>query len=945
MKFFIPFIIYLLCIPPSLNAQNWKEIAQKLPEKAIHWTPNSLYGKSIDIDGNYAVVGAANYVTILYYNGSNWIEQAELNASDSRINFGVSVSISGNVIVVGSAGKAYVFEKPITGWVDMTENAILSATNSTASTIGFSVSVSGNNVIVGNYSYNNDIGCAYMYTKPTGGWSNMTETAILTPTNGVINDYFGFSVALSGDVAVIGMPGKRTIVSPQTTGKAMIFTKPSTGWNTTGGTVLLNASNGMPRDHLGFSVNISGDYIVLGAPYASTYGQAYVYKKAIGGWNSSNETAILQQRTRPVDTIPTNTILFGQSVSIHGDNIVVGGYDSFADYNVVGFAYTFAKPNLGWQDTTETARLTTTGNKTFNYFGAAVGIHGDHILVGANKYGLEELGISDLGAVYTYEAPTTGWVDTTETALKISPVRLHALENRFGTAVDIDGDYAVVSSTGYSNNFGQVSVYYYDGSNWVLQAYLLTSDSSTTTSFGTAVSISGDYIVVGVPQSKSNNIAQGAVYLYKKPTGGWINTTETAKLIASDGATGDFFGISVRISGDEVVVGAHRDSDLGYFSGSAYVFTKPTTGWANGTETAKLLASDGAARNNFGTAVDIEGNYIVVGAPNTSGFGSIVDTGAAYIFEKPSNGWLNMTETAKLSPSDGIPNGNFGSSIAISGNDIVVGAYKDNENGFNAGAAYLFTKPISGTWSNTLEDAKLTASDGVANYYFGSSVAISGKQVIVGSPYTNDLGAESGSVYTFVKPNTGWVSTTENTKTLATNGLTKDAFGGALAISEDYMLIGAPFKDEVDFRAGAAYFFKSCPIIVIDTTIAQGNSVIVGNNTYNTSGTYRDTFPTQDCDSIVVTNLTVGLNIQQTLDEYNTSLFLYPNPSTGSLTVELSDDTHQAIIEIEIFDRLGKLVYYRKNQSKELDLMALPKGLYFLRVNQKHSQSFILSTP
>jgi len=463
MKIFIPLIVYLLSVIPSLTAQNWKEIDKQLPEKSMRLMPNSYHGQSIDIDGDYAVIGANSYATILYFDGSDWVKQAELSASDGIDDFGLSVSISGDAIVVGSAGQAYVFQKPTTGWVDMTENAILSATNSTASTLGFSVSISGDNIIVGNHSYNNDVGCAYIYSKPISGWIDMTQTAILTATGGSPNDYFGFSVDLSDDAAVIGIPSKRISGSFQGTGKAMVFVKPSTGWTTTAGNILLNTSDAPSVAQLGLSVSISGDYIVLGAPYANYYGQAYVYKKAIGGWTSSNEVAILRQRIRPTDTIPTNTILFGQSVSISGDKILVGGYDYFADYNTAGFAYLFTKPNTGWQDTTETARLTTVGNKTFNHFGLSVGIDGDHIMVGATNYGYQELGIGHLGAVYTYEAPSTGWADTTETALKISPIRLHAAQNRFGTSVDIDGDYAVISTPGFSNNIGRASVYYYNG--------------------------------------------------------------------------------------------------------------------------------------------------------------------------------------------------------------------------------------------------------------------------------------------------------------------------------------------------------------------------------------------------------------------------------------------------------------------------------------------------
>ena len=321
---------------------------------------------------------------------------------------------------------------------------------------------------------------------------------------------------------------------------------------------------------------------------------------------------------------------------------------------------------------------------------------------------------------------------------------------------------------------------------FIQQAKLTASDGAANDYFGLSVAISGDTVVVGAPQDDSN---RGSAYVFVKPGTGWANATETAKLIASDGAAGDRFGYSVAISGDTVVAGAWGDDS---FQGSAYVFVKPGTGWANATETAKLIASDGAAHDLFGYSVAISGYTVVVGAPQDDSF-----QGSAYVFVKPGTGWANATETAKLTASDGAANDSFGLSVAISGDTVVVGAPADDS---NRGSAYVFVKPGT-AWANATETAKLIASDGAAGDFFGYSVAISGDTVVAGA-YGDD--SNRGSAYVFVKPGTGWANATETAKLIASDGAAGDFFGDSVAISGDTVVVGA---DGDDSNRGSAYVF------------------------------------------------------------------------------------------------------------------------------------------
>jgi len=223
----------------------------------------------------------------------------------------------------------------------------------------------------------------------------------------------------------------------------------------------------------------------------------------------------------------------------------------------------------------------------------------------------------------------------------------------------------------------------------------------------------------------------GEEWIVESGSGEFVH--EDAKLLASDGADFDLFGYSVAISGDTVVVGAHYDTDQGVRTGSAYVFERPARGWSGTlSQTAKLVASDGASWDLFGNSVAISGDTVIVGAHEDDDEGS--DSGSAYVFEKPADGWSGtLNEDAKLLASDGAGVDLFGYSVAISGNTVVVGAHGDDDQGSSSGSAYVFERS-GGGWSGILnEDAKLLASDGEYYDLFGFSVAASGVTVVVGA--------------------------------------------------------------------------------------------------------------------------------------------------------------------------------------------------------------------
>jgi len=326
-------------------------------------------------------------------------------------------------------------------------------------------------------------------------------------------------------------------------------------------------------------------------------------------------------------------------------------------------------------------------------------------------------------------------------------------------------------------------------------AKLTASDGAAGDFFGFSVSMSGDKAVVGAQGDDDAGPDSGSAYVFEKDGGTW---TQTAKLTASDDEAGDSFGVSVSISGDKAVVGAAFDDDAGPDSGSAYVFEKDGGTW---TQTAKLTASDDEAGDSFGVSVSMSGDTAVVGALLDDDSGA--DSGSAYVFEKDGGTW---TQTAKLTASDGAAGDFFGFSVSMSGDTAVVGALLDDDSGADSGSAYVFEKD-GGTWTQT---AKLTASDDAARDSFGDSVSISGDKAVVGARGDDDAGPDSGSAYVFEKDGGTW---TQTAKLTASDGAGGDRFGSSVSISGDKAVVGAAFDNDAGSRSGSAYVFEFAPSV------------------------------------------------------------------------------------------------------------------------------------
>lgn len=312
---------------------------------------------------------------------------------------------------------------------------------------------------------------------------------------------------------------------------------------------------------------------------------------------------------------------------------------------------------------------------------------------------------------------------------------------------------------------------------------ILAGDGAANDQLGYAVAISGNVAIAGA-RGEAPPANGGAAYIYRFDGAAWV---QEAKLKPGDNFVNDEFGVSVAVQGDTAVVGAWKHAN----TGAAYVYRYDGANWVF---FQKLTAADAALGNNFGISVAIDGTVIAVGA-NNGDFPGTPDCGKVYIFRDNGASYAYESEVVA---SDRVSLMDFGSSIALSGGTLAVGARFESAGGSNAGAAYVYTN--SGpSWSQV---AKLTASDAASGDRFGTAVAISGNTIAVGSPFdTNDNGPQAGSGYAFVFNGAEW---TEQQKLVPLDGFSGDALGSSIAVFGDQVIAGAPGADDW----GAAYGFS-----------------------------------------------------------------------------------------------------------------------------------------
>lgn len=429
-------------------------------------------------------------------------------------------------------------------------------------------------------------------------------------------------------------------------------------------------------------------------------------------------------------------------------------------------------------------------------YGSAVGVAGNRVIVGSQW---DDDNGSGSGSAYIYNA-TTGLELAKLIASNGEP------NDSFGRAVAINGDRAIIGAEGedgdpFLTDSGTVYVFDLDTEQELFQ--LRPMDVFAGYRFGASISVSGDLAAIGAYGSNEQGTQSGTAYIFNVRT-----AQELFKMTPVDSAAGDRFGRAIGISGTSVVAGSANDDDNGSNSGSAYVFDGTT-----GLEVFKLLASDGIAGDRFGTAVAISGDRAVIGAPSSGPNGQ--RSGAVYVFDISTG-----LQIAKLVPSDGEAFDGFGSQVGISDGRIVVSSDEDDDNGNASGSVYVFDL------ATQLQVDKYLPSDGDTEDFFGFALAMSGGTTVVGSPFNDDNGSQSGSAYIFEDSDGAGSSYCDPAVINSTNEFGKIAVLGSILASANNFALQA---SDLPLNQFGFFLGGTQSVLVMNPAGSNGNLCVGGN--------------------------------------------------------------------------------------------------------------------
>jgi uncharacterized protein (TIGR03437 family) len=733
----------------------------------------------------------------------------------------------------------------------------------------------------GNQSDNsaNDSGAAYVFVRQGLTWS---QQAWLKASNTAVEDRFGSAVAIYGDTIVVGaleedsaatgVNGDQSDNRKLDAGAAYVFARSGTTWAQQ---AYLKASNTGTGDNFGAAVAIYGDTVVVGALNESSAATGVNGNQtASTSFSSGAGYVFVRQGTTWMQQAylkASNTGLgdqFGGAVAIFGETLVIGaalessgatgvnGNQADDSAFSAGAAYVFVRQGATWA---QQAYLKASNSGGGDFFGGAVGIHGDLLVVGARYEGSVARSVNGdqaddsapgAGAAYLFARSGATW--SQQAYLKASNTDSG---NGFGAAVAISMETVVIGARDESSaatgvdgdqgdrgalSSGAAYVFVRGGTGWSQQAYLKASNTVEGSRFGAAVAVAGETILVGadgepgaVRGVNGNQLDRrapgaGAGYIFVRSGAVW---SQVAWLKASNTEAvygPDYFGHAVAVDGRTVVVGAWaedsaatgvdgNESDTSALrSGAAYVFFWDGAGWR---QQAWLKASNTEAEDQFGWSVAISGETVLIGAPGEDGRATgvngdqadngIRDSGAVYVFQRSGTTW---SQQAYLKASNTGPDDRFGWAVAIDGETAVVGAWAEDSaatgvNGnqmdnslIDAGAAYVFLRSGMG-WS---QQAWLKASNTDSSDNFGIGVAIAGETIVVGAHGESSAATSgNGDQTDNSAPDAGAAYVFVRNGTTwrqqawlkASNAAPGDIFGFVVAINGETIIVGAPLED------------------------------------------------------------------------------------------------------------------------------------------------------
>lgn len=745
-----------------------------------------VMGAMVALDGNTLVASTVDYAgrhkyVIYLHEAAGWVLEAEVTPDDAPCSMSSQpLAIQGDTIALGNPcysgpagdgqGAVHILVRASGQWQ---EQATLTAADAEMwGSFGLSLALDGDTLVVGSVgdAAIEQAGAVYVFVRNGAAW---TQQAKLTATDAQAYDCFGQSVEVQSDAIIVGAPG-RWGEGPigRNQGRAYVYEWSGTTWTEA---QILTTSDGQEGDNFGYSLAVSGDHLAIsaihrpGAGY-SYYGAVYIFARSAGMWA---ETDTLMPPGG------SDWFEFGRALALDGDTLAAS-----AGYSL-GAVYLFVLDGASWM---QQARLES--DQTDSGFGADVALDGDRLAVGAPGLTGDTYG---QGAVQIFERSGTTWVPAGE--LSEGGGDLDE-EDGFGYAVAVDGTTAVVGARldagPTSPNEGSAYVFVRDSQGWQLQAHLVAPDAMNYYAcFGWAVALDGNTLAVGAPgRPGPAGYGHGVIYVFVRTGQDW----SLEQILAAAGSdAGGQLGASIDLQGDTLVAGAWRYGGTGARSiGAVYIFTRSGGTWTERTHLTRsgakaydvfgcdvcldgttlavgVLGYDGPAGTNqgmvqvfvgsgaswslqrqitpspahayadFGTAVDLAGDTLLVGSPGYDGYA--VNQGSAWVFTRSGSTW---TQNARLRPSDPQEGNNFGAALALQGSTAVIGS--DAMDRTRPGTTYLFTNE-AGTWTQAL---KLNATDPADADRFGRSVSLDGDLLLVGAdnaPLENGMRPGAADVF------------------------------------------------------------------------------------------------------------------------------------------------------------------------------------------------------
>jgi uncharacterized repeat protein (TIGR01451 family) len=676
------------------------------------------FGLAVALDGDVLVVGTAVSRIYVFERRTTWMPVADFFPApdDASEGFGTSVTVSGDTIAVGvpeaegpntGAGAVYVFARSTSGTWSQQQRLTTSGPNA-GRRLGASLAVAGDVLVAGAPGADNGTGHAVVFARTGGTW---TDVWFITPPAGAAGDAFGTSVAYDGATLVVGAPGDDGPSGPADRGAAYAFS--GTGQNWSAPAELLAAS-AVAGHGLGRTVAVSGDVALVGAPFANLAGAALrgavdSFRRAGAAWGAPQRLtnaggdaldqfggAVAVDGGRAavgapgeesaageavgavytfedagaqwgagqalVPSFGTEGDGLGGAVAIDGDTAVAGAPTaSTQTASWAGYAYVYVRQGIAWS---EQQRLEAPDAVQYDFFGTRVAISGDTIAVAATRR--DSGAVEGAGAVYVFERAGGIWTYRAT----IEPLE-PTFFGGFGISLALAGDTIAVGSAdatvGGERGRGRVDVFMRSGGTWVFSQTLTANDGAANDFFGGGLAMQGDTLVIGASGRDGASANTGAAYVFTRSLGAW---NQGPRFGAVDGTGNDAFGAILRLSGNTLAVGVPND-------GSVYMFERSG---ATFVQQQKLVPS-GPTVMAFGSDLGFDGTLVAAYARND------LFAGVAHTFVRDGLAWVEgpRLTAPDASIGDGLE------TLAVSGDTIVAGKPRDDQPGEpNSGAAYVF---------------------------------------------------------------------------------------------------------------------------------------------------------------------------------------------------------------------------------------------------------------